>query len=242
MNEQQVFPLGALSEATFIQRDNRFRAEVALNGQPVMVHVPNSGRMKELLMPGAKVWVQPAAGENRKTAYTLLLVQQGDKFVCLNAHLANDLIAFWLQQGILPGFTEVTQIEREKTYGNSRFDFRLQRQGQCCYAEVKSVNLLDGTTAKFPDAPTERGSKHLQELVQCKQHGFDAAVLFLVMGNQAQDFDVNWATDPAFGQNLIAAVQAGVELYVYTCQIDLQGIRYTGSIPIREETAWKSMR
>lgn len=242
MSAQQIFPLGPLLEAQFVKRDNRFRAEVFLDSQPVKVHVPNSGRMRELLVPGAKVWVQPAAGEHRKTAYTLSLVQQNNGFVCLNAHLANDLVGFWLQNSSLPEFQGVTLIEREKTYGKSRFDFRLIRQEQCCYVEVKSVNLLEGCTARFPDAPTERGSKHLQELIQCKQQGLSAAVIFVVMGHQAKEFDVNWRTDPVFGQNLQLAAAAGVEIYVYTCRIDLQGIRYTGTIPIREEAAWKSMR
>lgn len=239
---QPVFPLGPLQKAVFVQRDNRFRAEVELDGQRVKVHVPNSGRMRELLIPGAAVWVQPASGANRKTAYTLLLVQQGKGYVCLNAHLANDIVHFWLQQGILAAFADVTQIMREKTYGKSRFDFLLQRGGKRCYAEVKSVNLLDGDTARFPDAPTVRGSKHLQELMQCKQDGLDSAVIFLVMGNQASRFAVNWDTDPAFGQQLQLARQAGVEIYIYTCQIDLQGIRYTGTIPMREEQEWKFMR
>ncbi len=240
--DERIFPLGSLLKARFIQRENRFRAEVELEGQPVQVHVSNSGRMKELLVPGVDVWIQPAAGVNRKTAYTLLLVQQGQRFVCLHAHLANEIIAFWLKQGILPGFAAVEQIEREKTYGKSRFDFRLKRQGRLCYAEVKSVNLLDGHTARFPDAPTERGSKHLQELVRCKEADLDGAVIFLVMGNDASDFAVNWATDPVFGENLQRAVEAGVEVYVYTCSIDLTGIAYTGTIPLQEETAWKSMR
>ena len=235
MSEAVLFPLGELLEAKFIQRDNRFRAEVEVNGEPVKVHVPNSGRMKELLVPGASVWIQPAAGEHRKTAYTLLLVQQGDGFVCLNAHLANDIIAFWLQQGLLPEFTGVTNIRREKIYGSSRFDFCLERQGRLCYAEVKSVNLLDGGTARFPDAPTARGSKHLQELIHCRQEGLDSAVLFLVMGNQATDFAANGQTDPDFARNLALAREAGVEINVYTCQITLQGIRYTGTIPIRED-------
>ena len=235
MSEAVLFPLGELLEAKFIQRDNRFRAEVEVNGEPVKVHVPNSGRMKELLVPGASVWIQPAAGEHRKTAYTLLLVQQGDGFVCLNAHLANDIIAFWLQQGLLPEFTGVTNIRREKTYGSSRFDFCLERQGRLCYAEVKSVNLLAGDTARFPDAPTARGSKHLQELIHCRQEGLDSAVLFLVMGNQATDFAANGQTDPDFARNLVLAREAGVEISVYTCQITLQGIRYTGTIPIRED-------
>ena len=99
--DKRIFPLGPLLKARFIRRENRFRAEVELEGQPVQVHVPNSGRMKELLVPGVDVWIQPAAGANRKTAYTLLLVQQGQRFVCVHAHLANEIMAFWLEQGIL---------------------------------------------------------------------------------------------------------------------------------------------
>ena len=235
------YPLGELLEAVFIQRDNRFRAEVELNGERVKVHVPNSGRMKELLVPGAAVWVQPAFGENRKTAYTLLLVKQGERFVCLNAHLANDIIAHWMMQDILPGFEGVCNVKREKTYGRSRFDFCFERNGKVCYAEVKSVNLLEGITARFPDAPTERGSKHLYELIQCKKDGLDAAVIFLVMGNEAREFDVNRETDPAFDEALKQAIAAGVEVYSYICSIDLHGVIYTGQIPLREEETWKSM-
>ncbi len=240
--QDEIFPLGPLLEARFVRRENRFRAEVELQGEPVKVHVPNSGRMQELLTPGAAVWIQPASGAKRKTAYTLLLVQQGKRLVCLNAHLANELVAFWLQRGMLPGFAEAEHIQREKYYGKSRFDFYLQRRGRSCYAEVKSVNLLEGHTARFPDAPTQRGSKHLQELVHCREAGLDGAVLFVVMGNAASDFAVNWRTDPDFGENLQRAVAAGVEVYVYTCRIALEGIRYTGTIPLQEEKAWKSMR
>ncbi len=130
--QDEIFPLGPLLEARFVRRENRFRAEVELQGEPVKVHVPNSGRMQELLTPGAAVWIQPASGAKRKTAYTLLLVQQGERLVCLNAHLANELVAFWLQRGMLPGFAEAEHIQREKYYGKSRFDFSLQRRGRSC--------------------------------------------------------------------------------------------------------------
>ena len=242
----QCYSLGELCEATFVRRENRFRAEVLLDGQPVKVHVPNSGRMRELLIPGAKVWVQPAQNNKktqteRKTAYTLVLAQQGEQFVCLHAHLANEIVAFWLQHDMLPEFKGCTSIEREKPFGASRMDFRMYRGETCCYAEVKSVNLLVGNTARFPDAPTVRGSKHLQELIECKKQGMDAATIFLVMGNQAEQFAPNWETDSEFAKNLALAREHGVELYVYTCKIDLQGVRYTGRIPVQEESEWKSM-
>ena len=243
-------PFGQLLEAVFLRRENRFRAEVALNGIPVKVHVPNSGRMQELLIPGAKVWIQPASTtasasgkqrQERKTAYTLLLVQQGERYVCLNAHLANELVEFWLKHDLLPEFVGCSQIERERTIGKSRMDFRLHRGQQICYAEVKSVNLLVEDVARFPDAPTVRGSKHLEELMQCKAQGLDAAVIFVVMGNEAKYFSPNGDTDPVFAANLALALEQGVEVYIYTCEINLEGIRYTGRIPMQEETEWKYM-
>ncbi len=246
MKENIYYPLGELQEAAFVRRENRFRAEVELDGQIVKVHVPNSGRMQELLIPGATVWVQPAKAaangkHERKTAYTLVLAQQGERYVCLHSHLANDIVAFWLQHDLLPEFAGCTQLEREKKYGDSRMDFRMYRGDVCCYAEVKSVNLLVGDTARFPDAPTQRGSKHLQELMRCKERGLDAAAIFLVMGNAAKQFTPNGQTDPAFADNLAMAMARGVEVYVYTCEIDLQGVRYTGRIPVQEEWEWKSM-
>ncbi len=249
MAEQLYYPLGVLKEAVFVRRENRFRAEVELDGQIVKAHVPNSGRMQELLVSGAKVWVQPAKEHNnkngtkteRKTSCTLVLVEHQKRYVCLHSHLANDIVAFWLAHDILPEFAGCKELAREKKIGESRMDFRMYRNEICCYAEVKSVNLLIGDTARFPDAPTSRGSRHLQELINCKMQGMDAAVIFLVMGNDAKQFAPNWQTDPEFAANLALAQQHGVEVYVYTCEIDLQGVRYTGRIPVQEESEWKSM-
>lgn len=120
-------------------------------------------------------------------------------------------------------------------------DFQLYRDGVCCYAEVKSVNLLVGSTARFPDAPTARGKRHLEELMAVKAQGMDAAVIFLVMGNAATAFAPNTATDPDFAEALSKAQQQGVEVYVYTCEINLEGVRFTGRIPVQEESEWKSM-
>lgn len=242
--EETYYPLGTLQEAIFVKRENRFCAEVQLNGKLTKAHVPNSGRMRELLVPGATVWVQPAidAKETRKTAYTLVLAQQNERYICLHAHVANEIMAFWLQHNILPEFAEATRIEREKTFGASRMDFRLCRENRYCYVEVKSVNLLEGDTARFPDAPTARGSKHLRELIACKEAGLDAAVVFLVMGNNAKQFAPNWKTDTVFAETLALAQSYGVEVYVYTCEITLKGVYYTGRIPIQEESEWKFMR
>ena len=120
-------------------------------------------------------------------------------------------------------------------------DFRMYREERCCYAEVKSVNLLIGDTARFPDAPTKRGSKHLQELMHCKAQGMDAVIIFVVMGNHASSFAPNYETDPEFAAALALAQKQGVEIYIYTCEIDLQGVRYIGRIPMQEESEWMFM-
>ena len=229
------FPFENLLKAEFVVRENRFRAEVLLDGEPVKVHVPNSGRMRELLYPGAEVWIKAADNPARKTAYTLFLVKKEDTFICLYASLANNLIEFWMREGLLAGFRQAKDIQREKTYGKSRFDFKLKREDRICFAEVKSVNLVENNTARFPDAPTERGSKHLKELICVRENGMDAAVLFLVMGNKATDFEANTDTDPAFAKNLKKAEENGVELYIHTCEVRLEGVYYRGMIPMRGE-------
>lgn len=228
--EQGKLRFSRLLPARFLRRENRFRAEIELDGQVVKSHVPNSGRMAELLFPGNRVWVQAADNPARKTPYSLMLVQQGEGYVCLNAHLANHIFALWLEAGILPEFQGVTAVCREKTWGNSRFDFQLEREGECWLVEVKSVNLLAGRTAKFPDAPTVRGSKHLQELSRYCQQGGKSAVVFIVMGNRAESFAPNAETDRLFAHQLQQARQNGVLVYVYRCRIDLAGVTYDGRI------------
>lgn len=234
-DKQVLFPFENLLKAEFLVWENRFRAEVLLKGEKVKVHVPNTGRMRELLYPGAEVWVKPADNPERKTAYTLFLVKNEDTYICLYASLANNLIGFWMERGLLAGFRNAEEIQREKTYGKSRFDFKLKREERTCYAEVKSVNLVVDSTARFPDAPTERGSKHLKELIRVKEDGMDAAVLFLVMGNHALDFEANADTDPAFAKNLKEATRHGVEIYIHTCEVTLEGVYYHGMIPMRGE-------
>lgn len=222
--------LGQLVPAIFIKRENRFRAEIMIDGTLHKAHVPNSGRMRELLIPGSAVWVKPSKAPARKTAYSLALCRQGEQYICLNAHMANEIMEEWLSRKILPELSQAQEICREKKWGNSRFDFQLQKDGQTWFIEVKSVNLVRGETACFPDAPTERGRKHLLELSACRQAGFRSAVVFLVMGNQAKYFAPNQATDPLFAQTLEAVRVQGVEIYVYRCLIDLEHVAYGGRI------------
>lgn len=222
--------LGQLTEAVFIQRDNRFRAEIELSGERYKAHVANSGRMRELLTEGRRIWVKKADSAGRKTPYDLVLVEQQNRKICLNAHLANDIFDFWLKNQLLPEFKEISSIYREKKWGESRFDFAFLLEGIPCLLEVKSVNLVIDKTARFPDAPTKRGTRHLQELIKYQQMGNKSFVVFIIMGNEAEQFLPNTEGDPEFAEALAQAKAAGVAIRVYRCRIDEGGAFFDGQI------------
>ena len=220
----------ALERAVFIKRDNRFRAEIELAGKRYKAHVANSGRMSELLVPNAVAWVHKSDKPERKTPYDLVLIEYGQEKVCLNAHFANDILAFWLQEKVLPEFAAVTAFKREKVWGSSRFDFELFFGEKRCLLEVKSVNLVEHGQALFPDAPTVRGMKHVQELANYQKNGGCSAIVFIVMRQDAQRFAPNTKTDPEFAKALRQAVAEGVKVYVYRCAVDENGVDFAGRI------------
>jgi sugar fermentation stimulation protein A len=222
-----------LEEAVFIKRDNRFQAEIQLKWERVKAHVPNSGRMGELLVSGAKVWVKKVDKISRKTQYDLLLVKKDGYLVCLNSHLANKLFEIWLKKGKLPAFKNNINYFKEKMIGSSRIDFFLEFNDYSYLLEVKSVNLVENRIAKFPDAPTLRGSKHLEELIKFKKRGQKAAVVFIIMREDADFFSPNDEMDSVFGNTLRKAKNSGVEVYAYKCSINQKGISYGGKIPVR---------
>lgn len=221
---------GSLEPAIFIKRDNRFRAEIDIEGERYKTHVANSGRMTELLVPGAGAWVHKSEDPARKTPYDLVLIEHAGELICLNAHLANAIMAFWLTERLLPEFAEVTSFRREKVHGDSRFDFELHFGEQICLLEVKSVNLVVDGQARFPDAPTVRGTKHVQELTRYQLEGGQSAIVFIVMRQDAHSFAPNEATDPKFAQALREAEAAGVFIRVYRCGIDIEGVAFAGRI------------
>ena len=222
--------LGALEEAIFIKRDNRFRAEIEIEGARFKAHLANSGRMAELLVPYARIWVRKSDKPERKTAYDLVLIEHAGEKICLNAHLANTLMSFWLKQKLLPEFLAVQDFRRERVWGESRFDFELDYGEIKGLLEVKSVNLVVDGQARFPDAPTERGARHLRELTRHKLMGGRSAVVFIVMRSDCESFAPNEATDPDFAQALREAVAEGVELFVYRSQADIDGVAFAGRI------------
>lgn len=221
-----------LIQGAFIQRDNRFRATVEIQGQKCWAHVANSGRLGELFTPGRPVWLAPAAAPNRKTAYDLKLVEYGPVLVSVDARLPNPLFAEALTAGRLPDFA-YPDIQAEVVHGHSRLDFRLSGPAGTCWVETKSVTLVEDGKAMFPDAPTSRGRKHLETLVQLRSSGARAAVIFVIQRPDARDFRPHIEADPAFDQGLRQAAAAGVEVCAFNCQVSRQAITLADEIPVQ---------
>jgi len=223
-----------LIPATFIKRDNRFRVTVRVEGHLVWAHLPNSGRLKELLVPGRRVLLAPVQAPGRLTAYDLLMVDLDGTLVSIDARLPNRLLYETLQAGRIAEFAGYAQVRREVTYGQSRLDLVLEGgpDGGRCFIEVKSVTLVEDGVALFPDAPTQRGRRHLGELARARAEGHRAAVVFVVQRDDAVRFSPHDEADPAFGQALREAAQAGVEVYAYKCRVSEEEVTLDAPLPV----------
>ena len=211
-----------IRSATFINRPNRFIAECELHGEKIIAHVNNTGRCRELLVPGATVYLDEPKGRERKTKYDLVAVEKlcedGRKILInMDSQLPNFAVEEFLRRGGL--FPSATLIRREFTVGKSRFDFRIEEEDKVSYLEVKGVTLEKDGIASFPDAPTERGVKHVEELIALKNQGFGAAILFVIQMKGVKEFRPNDDTHPAFGDSLRQAKRAGVRIYAYDCLV-----------------------
>lgn len=226
MDEQTIhFPFGySLIPARFVERPNRFLAHVRVNGEIVAAHVPDPGRLKELLLPEAEVMLRYNPGPARKTAWTLTLVRKNSVWVCINTQIPNLFVGELLRAGVLPEFKEYSNIQPEKRYDNSRIDFFLSNRQVNYWLEVKSVSLVHRRVGLFPDAPTTRGVRHLRHLVELRAKGDRAGVLFMVQRSDADKFAPNGITDPEFASTLREAHQEGVEINVYTSDVEPEGI------------------
>jgi len=229
--------LPPLVPGRFVRRDNRFRATVAVDGREAWAHVPNSGRLTELFVPGRRLWLAPVAAPERKTGYDLKLVEHpvpggGDVLVSVDARLPNPLFAEALAAGRLQAF-HWTSLEREISLGDSRIDFRLEGPDGACWVETKSVTLVEGKTALFPDAPTGRGRRHLRELAAAVEAGERAAVVFVVQRPDADSFAPHPTADPAFADTLRAVTAAGVDVRAYACDVSLKSIAVSREISVR---------
>ncbi|OUQ25404.1 sugar fermentation stimulation protein SfsA [Flavonifractor sp. An135] len=215
----------------FLARPNRFIAQVELDGRTETVHVKNTGRCRELLVPGATVYVEGSDNPKRKTKYDLIAVEKGSLLINMDAQAPNHLFAEWARAG---KFREnLTLLRPETTWGNSRFDFYWEDSlGTRGFVEVKGVTLEEEGLALFPDAPTERGVKHLRELIACRAAGYEAAVCFVVQMARMKGFSPNERTHPAFGAALREARDAGVEILVEGCTVTPEQVEISHTVPL----------
>lgn len=222
-------------KAEFIERRDRFTAIVKVEGSLEKAHVPNSGRMKELLTAGAEIYLNKIDAAHRSTKYDLSMVRYNGFLVSIDSRVPNAVIAEAVDKGYLDAFKGFMVKRREVKYGNSRLDILLSDGSQLCYVEVKSVTLVEEGIARFPDAPTERGARHLNELAQAVSEGHRGAAVFLVQREDAVAFAPNWKTDPQFARTLAEVAAKGVEVYTYICNVNLEGIQIIKSIPVELE-------
>ncbi len=221
-----------LIEASFVRRVNRFLAVVELDAVEERVHVANSGRLRELFVPGARVWLNPAANPGRKTAYDLALVEADGVLVSADARLPNALVAEAIAEGIFAEFGKPETIVRESTFGESRFDLMLEGEGARRYVEVKSVTLVENGVGLFPDSPTVRGAKHLNTLAEAVEAGHRAAVVFVIQRRDANTFATNDEADPALAEAFRSAVDTGVNAYAFNCLVSLREIKLDRQLEI----------
>lgn len=200
----------------FEERPNRFIAHVWIQGERAVCHVKNTGRCRELLPKGAKVWCEVASNSNRKTRYDLIAVEKGHRLINMDSQAPNIAVKEWLSGG---GLGAVEDLRAETVYGDSRFDFSFTRNGVRCFLEVKGVTLENDGICAFPDAPTERGAKHLRGLAQAVREGYGAYVLFVIQMSDVRYIHPNDATDPAFGQALRDAAAQGVQILAMDCVV-----------------------
>ena len=218
-------------EAIFEKRLNRFVAEVSLNGESIRCHVKNTGRLRELFVPGAKCVLAVAENPDRATKYDLIGVYRGEILVNVDSQAPNTAAQEWVRGGGLG--QGVTCVKPESQWGNSRFDMYAERGDERMLIEVKGVTLNIGGQARFPDAPTTRGVKHVQELIRARQEGFRCAVVFVIQMPDVTSFAPNDDTHPEFGEALRQAQQAGVEIHAVLCENRPDSMRMTDEIPVK---------
>ena len=211
----------------FKNRPNRFIAEVEVDGILHKAHVPNTGRCKELLVEGATVWLMPSDNPNRKTKFSLHFVENKGVLVSLYSQQANSIVYDAIVNDKIKELSGYSIHQREKTVDNSRIDIYLENSNDdSCFVEVKGVTLIVNGEARFPDAPTERGAKHLKELIKLKKEGNRCVVFFLIQHPAGDFFRPNWDNDPVFSETLNEAYDEGVEILVYKCDNQLDGIEF----------------
>lgn len=201
---------------TFLARPNRFIAHVQIDGQTEICHVKNTGRCRELLPAGAKVWCQRSGNPNRKTKFDLICVQKGGRIINMDSQAPNTAAKEWLLSG---GLGQIENLRPETVHGDSRFDFSFTLEGKTCFLEVKGCTLENDGVCSFPDAPTERGTKHIRGLIEAVKEGYGGYILFVIQMADVKYFHPNDATDPEFGRVLREAAANGVQILAMDCAV-----------------------
>ena len=226
---------GRIKEGVFLSRPNRFIAYVMVDGREEKCHVKNTGRCRELLVPGCKVYLEESENPNRSTRFDLVATEKkiGDSSILINmdSQAPNSVVEEWLRKGEL--FGEKIEVKREVTYSHSRFDFSsTDESGRISFLEVKGCTLEKNGVVMFPDAPTERGVKHVKELIKAKKEGYGAYILILVQMCGVKYFVHNWDTHPAFGEALREAERNGVVILCYDSIVTSDSITLFKSVPV----------
>ena len=212
-------------EGTFKKRPNRFIAQVIIDGKEETVHVKNTGRCKELLIPNAEVILEDCSHNlNRKTKYSLVAVWKDNMLVNMDSQAPNKVVFEGISDGMIKDFKDYTQLEREVTFGNSRFDIYFETENSKGFIEVKGVTLENNGIAMFPDAPTERGTKHVLEMVEAVKQGYRGVIFFLIQMRGPRVFKLNWEMDRVFSEAVKYATENGVEILAYDSIVNNSGI------------------
>ncbi len=218
-----------MTPGNFLSRPNRFIAHVEIHGLAEVVHVKNTGRCRELLPAGAEVWCQKSDNPNRKTKYDLITVRKGSRLINMDSQAPNLAAREWLEAG---GLGEIENLRAETKHGDSRFDFSFDKDGRHCFLEVKGVTLETEGICAFPDAPTERGAKHLRGLAEAAKEGYGAYVLFVIQMSDVKYLHPNDATDPGFGKALREAAANGVEVLAVDCEVTADEMAIRAFVPV----------
>ena len=214
----------------FLSRPNRFIAKVLIDGTEETVHVKNTGRCRELLPAGAQGWCHRSHNPNRKTKFDLITVKKGDRLINMDSQAPNTAAGEWLRSG---GLGEIENLKAETFHGDSRYDFSFTKDGKTCFLEVKGVTLEDDGICAFPDAPTERGAKHLKGLTEAAKAGFGAYVLFVIQMADVKYLRPHDERDPAFGQALREAAENGVTVLAMDCAVDVASMDIRLRVPVK---------
>lgn len=217
-----------IRKGIFKERPNRFIAHIEIDGKTQVCHVKNTGRCRELLVPDARVYVEENDNPNRKTKFSLIGVEKGNRLINLDSQAPNMVVGEWIKT-----FLQVTHVKSEVKYGESRLDFYVETTDKKYFIEVKGVTLEDNGVVRFPDAPTERGIKHMKELVHCLEEGYEACIIFVIQMEDVDYFEPNDKTHKAFGDTLREVSQAGVKILAMDCKVGVDYLEINKEVEVK---------